>query len=89
MQDLLDLDRAGLADLLAGWGQPAFRAKQLHGWLYERGEADFGAMLNLPAALRQRLSDEATAGTLQVATEQTSRDGTIKRLYRLPDGQLI
>ena len=46
-------------------------------------------MGNLPKALRARLASEAVAGTLQVDTEQQSRDGTRKRLYRLPDGQLI
>ena len=87
--NLAEYDQAGLEGLLASWGLPRFRAKQLHGWLYARGVADFDAMGNLPAALRDRLAAEAAAGTLAIDTEQQSRDGTVKRLYRLPDGQLI
>ena len=89
MHNLAEYDRDALRTLLQEWGQPAFRAKQLHGWLYDRGVADFAAMTNLPAGLRSRLADEARAGTLSVDTEQRSADGTVKRLYRLPDGQLI
>jgi 23S rRNA (adenine2503-C2)-methyltransferase len=46
-------------------------------------------MTNLPKSLRQRLAEETTLGTLDIAAEQSSKDGTTKRLYRLDDGQLI
>lgn len=87
--DLFALDAEGLAALMKAWGQPAFRAKQLHKWIHERFAGAFADMTDLPAALRQRLEAEARLGVLEIAEEQTSRDGTIKRLYRLPDGQLI
>ncbi len=89
MIDLYALTPAELRALLTSWGQPGFRAKQLTGWLYEQGVTDFAQMSNLPAALRQRLAAQCSAGSLTVDTEQVSTDGTIKRLYRLPDGQLI
>lgn len=91
MSDRLDL-LADLPTLQAGlkaWGQPAFRAKQIRQWIYEKGVTDPAGMSNLPAALRDRLSTDATVGTLAVAAEQTSTDGTIKRLYRLPEGQVV
>lgn len=89
MIHLVDLDRTGLQDLLASWGQPRFRGKQLHDWLYNQGVTDFEAMGNLPRSLRDRLAAETTATRLTVSTAQHSKDGTEKRLYRLPDGQLI
>lgn len=56
-------------------------------------------MVNLPKKLRddlQRFSyqtttknDSTDGGALQVAAEAVSTDGTIKRAYRLWDGQLI
>jgi len=46
-------------------------------------------MSDLPKALRDRLRSQTTLGTLSLTEEQTSSDGTVKRLYRLPDGQLI
>jgi 23S rRNA (adenine2503-C2)-methyltransferase len=87
--DLYDLDRAGVETLLAGWGEPAFRARQLWDWLYLQRAASFDAMTNLAKSLRDRLAAETRLGVLDVETELESADGTVKRLYRLPDGELI
>ncbi len=89
MTDLLALDPAALAALAKDLGQPAFRGKQLHKWLYDKGATRVADMTDLPKALRAALDQQATIGTLQQVTEQQSADGTQKRLYRLPDGQLI
>jgi 23S rRNA (adenine2503-C2)-methyltransferase len=88
----LDLAAGTVDDLAAGlkaMGEPAFRAKQIRRHLFERGVRDVAEMTDLPAALRARLVSEATIGTTSVAAEQKSQDGTIKRLLRLHDGQLI
>ena len=87
--DLFALDLPALTALLAGWGEPAFRAKQLHAWIHERKAPTFAAMTDLPARLRERLVADCRLGVLEIASEQQSADGTRKRLYRLPDGQLI
>ncbi|MFT4977162.1 MAG: 23S rRNA (adenine2503-C2)-methyltransferase, partial [Myxococcota bacterium] len=87
--DLYTLDEAALAELLVSWGQPRFRAKQLWRWMYEGGASRFEEMTNLPRALRTLLDERASLGVLSISTEQISRDGTVKRLYRLHDGQLI
>jgi len=87
--NLYDLTQEELTRLLEGWGEPAYRARQLWAWMYERRARSFDAMTNLPARLRERLSAETALGTLVLEAEQVSHDGTIKRLYRLADGQLI
>ena len=87
--NLYDLTFDELAGLLAEWGEPKFRARQLWDWLYDKHVNSFDAMLNLPGALRERLKAETQLGVLELVTEQVSNDGTVKRLYRLPDGQLI
>jgi 23S rRNA (adenine2503-C2)-methyltransferase len=89
MTNLYELTQAQLADLLQTWGEPAFRAKQIWEWLYDKRAASFDEMTNLPHKLRQRLMAETRLGTLETVAERTSHDGTIKRLYRLHDGQLI
>jgi 23S rRNA (adenine2503-C2)-methyltransferase len=89
MINLYALSLAELTALLTDWGEPKFRAKQLYEWLYDKRVTDFDAMTNLPQSLRDRLQAEATLGTLTMRTEQASDDGTRKRLYQLPDGQLI
>ncbi len=89
MTNLYNLTQDDLAALLKAWGQPKFRAKQVWEWLYTHRVADFNDMTNLPKALRERLAAETTLGTLRLVTEQRSRDGTIKRVYALPDGKMI
>lgn len=89
MIDLYSLTLEQLADLLESWGEPRFRAKQIWTWLYEKRVASLDAMSDLPKKLRERLNAETQLGTLDVETELSSADGTLKRLYRLADGQLI
>jgi 23S rRNA (adenine2503-C2)-methyltransferase len=89
MIDLYELTEDELATLLKSWGEPNFRVKQLWDWLYEKRVSSFDEMTNLSKGLRERLKAEAKLGSLETVTEQASRDGTVKRLYKLPDGQLI
>ena len=89
MRNLLELNQPDLVALLAEWGQPKFRAAQIMAWIYERQVTDFAAMTNLPQTLRTRLATELCVGALTLEREQRSRDGTLKRVFRLADGQLI
>lgn len=89
MQDLYALDAVALRAFVASLGEKPFRGDQVRRWLYERGATSFEEMSDLPAAFRSRLAEVATLGTLVVDADIPSRDGTIKRLYRLPDGQAI
>lgn len=89
LTNIYGLRDAELHSLLAEWGQPKFRVKQLKSFLYDKGVDDFDAMHNLPKALRQRLREHTTLGEMCVETEQHSRDGTRKRLWRCADGSLI
>lgn len=89
MLNLYDLTQGQLAQHLAEWGEPKFRAKQLWEWLYNKQVSTVDEMTNLPKGLRERLKAETVLGQLELVTEQTSRDGTLKRLHRLPDAQLI
>jgi 23S rRNA (adenine2503-C2)-methyltransferase len=89
MINLYELDRAALETLLKDWGQPAFRAGQVWEWVFEKRAESFDEMTNLPKALRERLAAETRLGSLEIVAEQSSKDGTVKRLYKLTDGQLI
>ncbi|NDJ87512.1 MAG: 23S rRNA (adenine(2503)-C(2))-methyltransferase RlmN [Chloroflexi bacterium] len=89
MIHLYDLSFDELAELVAEYGQPAYRATQIWHWLYTAKAGAIDDMTNLPKALRQRLAATARVGCMAVVAEQTAHDGTHKRLYRLPDGQLI
>ena len=50
------MDLAAMTAMLQRQGQPAFRAKQLFQWVYEKGAQDFDAMTNLPSELRAWLA---------------------------------
>jgi 23S rRNA (adenine2503-C2)-methyltransferase len=89
MLNLYELNQTQMGDLITAWGEPRFRAKQIWSWLYEKRVSSFEAMTNLSKNLRARLEAETTLGQLQIVAEQSSLDGTVKRLYRLHDGQLI
>lgn len=77
-------------DELKGWlserGYPAFRAKQIFHWVYQRRITDFGEMSDLPKAMREELSRSMKIWAASEAAVQTSKDGTDKLLVRLADG---
>jgi len=87
--NLLDLNPDQLAALMRDWEQPAYRANQIWEWLYQHKATDIADMTNLPKALRERLDQFATIGNHTIETERQAQDGTIKRLYRLHDGQFV
>jgi 23S rRNA (adenine2503-C2)-methyltransferase len=88
--DLYDLSLAQLTDLLAGWGEPAFRARQLYRQLYVHLAADFASMTDLSKALRERLAAETRIGSLERTKLLQGDDGmTRKALFKLPDGSPV
>ena len=87
--NLMTIPLPEMEDLVVAWGFPKFRAKQIQGWIRDKGVSDFDDMNNLPKKLRQTLAEHARVGSLELAVQADSKDGTIKRAYRLHDGQLI
>ena len=88
--NLYDLNKDELTALLKEWSEPAYRANQVYEWLYKHKVSSVDQMKNIPKALRERLTAETQIGNMEKTAEQHSIDGqTIKRLFKLPDGQLI
>lgn len=74
---------------LSELGEPRFRTEQLFRWLHT-GAEDFSVMTNLPALLRDKLSELAyIAGVKTVKKFCSQLDGTVKYLYKLYDGEYI
>ncbi|MBM0276586.1 23S rRNA (adenine(2503)-C(2))-methyltransferase RlmN [Micromonospora tarensis] len=89
-QHLADLDLAGRQALVAGLGEPAFRAKQVSNHYFGRLVRDPQAMTDLPAATRERLADTLLPPLLTPVRELACDDGaTRKALWRLHDGALV
>ena len=78
-----------MGEVLKAWGQPAFRAKQVFTWLH-KGVGSYQEMTNLPQSLRQQLEESYPLYRPQVVRKQQSqKDGTIKYLWRLSDGNCV
>ena len=73
----------------AALGQPAYRARQVAQWLYEKRVNSFALMSDLPAALRDELSESFSFDELTTVRVLGSEDTTRKFLFRLADGALI
>jgi 23S rRNA (adenine2503-C2)-methyltransferase len=87
--NLFGMGQDALATLAAERGEPAFRARQVHGWLYRRRVRDVSAMANLPKAFRLALAEQFEVRWPEVADRALSFDGTRKYLFRLDDGATI
>jgi 23S rRNA (adenine2503-C2)-methyltransferase len=85
-----DLTLPELAVRLSALGQPAYRARQLFEWIYHRLTTDYAAMTNLPAPLRDELTDSLPIATMRPVREISTDGGeTIKTLYQTFDGQFV
>ena len=88
-QDIKSMTLAQMQEAFAAMGEPKFRAKQVFVWLH-KGAASFDEMTNLSLPLRRRL-DELYYITVPkaVRVQRSKKDGTIKYLWRLRDGNCV
>ena len=90
MIDLLNLTFEELTAFVQGdLGQPPFRAKQLWKWLWGKRARAFADMSDLSLQLRSALEERAVITWPEIADTQTSKDGTVKFLLRLADGESV
>ena len=89
MNHLKSMTQAEISQVLKDLGQPAFRAKQVYTWLH-KGVRSYEEMTNLPKALRDILAEKYPILAPQVVRKQQSqKDGTIKYLWKLSDGNCV
>ena len=87
--NLKNLTLPELAETIKALGQPPFRAKQVYSWLH-KGVRSYEEMTNLPQNLRDRLGQDYPIQAPTVVRRQESRkDGTIKYLWQLSDGNCV
>lgn len=87
--NLKSMTMAEIGTVLKELGQPAFRAKQVFTWLH-KGVRSYDEMSNLPQNLRTELQSRYPICTPEVVRKQESqKDGTIKYLWRLADGNCV
>ncbi len=83
-------DQATVVQTLAGLHEPAWRARQVQGAVWQPYVDGFASIQQLPARLRQALDAELQFSTVTVDVEAMADAGlTVKLLCRLADGQTV
>jgi 23S rRNA (adenine2503-C2)-methyltransferase len=82
------MDLELLDQTLAAHGQPAFRARQVWAWA-AKGAQGYEEMTNLPASLRESLTQELPFSTLELRERRQASDGTVKALFATADGRAL
>jgi 23S rRNA (adenine2503-C2)-methyltransferase len=87
MIGLLSMDMPQLENIVEELGEKKFAAKQLRSWLCKG--VPFEEMTNLSKTLREKLKERYCEGYARIAKKLTSKDGTVKYLLEMMDGNLI
>lgn len=87
--DIRNLQDEELKNLVQALDEPAFRARQIHQWLWQKGVTSFDEMTNLSQEFRNKLNDSFQFQPIIEDMRQFSSDGTIKTRYNLYDGNKV
>ncbi len=77
-----------LTEWVQSQGQPAYRGKQLHQWIYERGARSLADITVFPKQWRAE-TEAVNIGRSTIHLRSLAPDDTVKFLLRLADGHLI
>lgn len=89
MKNIKDYDLEDLKRELVDIGEKPFRADQIFKWIYQEKVKNFDDMTNISLELRDKLKDNYTMCNYQILKKQESKDGTIKYLFDVLDGNAI
>lgn len=89
MKNIKDYDLEELKNELKNMGEKPFRAEQIFKWLYQEKVKSFDEMTNLSLELRDKLKENYTMCNFKILKKQESKDGTVKYLFDVLDGNAI
>lgn len=89
VKNIKDYDLEELKNELKEIGEKPFRAEQIFKWLYQDKVKEFDEMTNLSLQLREKLKQNYTMCNYKILKKQKSKDGTIKYLFDVLDGNAI
>jgi 23S rRNA (adenine2503-C2)-methyltransferase len=69
-------------------GQPSYRGKQLHDWIYNKGVRSLADISVFPKNWRSELAD-IPIGRSSLHYRSVAPDGTVKYLLKLSDGEIV
>lgn len=88
-ENFRNLSKEEIAQWLESRGEKAFRARQVHEWLWQKGARSFDTMSNLSKPLREKLKEDFDFNSLRVDLRQESKDTTIKIRFKTYDGYFV
>ena len=89
MKNIKDYNLEELKQELVNLGEKPFRAEQIFKWLFQEKVKSFDDMTNISLELREKLKKEYTICNFNILKKQESKDGTIKYLFDVLDGNAI
>lgn len=88
-RDFLGMTLAQLKEAVTEVGMPAFTAKQIADWVYNKRVDTIDAMTNISQKNREKLKETFEVGIRPPVEAMRSIDGTIKYLYRVNDNRYV
>lgn len=89
MKNIKNYNLNELKEELKNLEEKPFRAEQIFKWLYQEKVKSFDEMTNLSLELREKLKENYTMCNFKILRKQESKDGTIKYLFDVLDGNAI
>ena len=89
MYNLYDYSLPKLEELVVSFGEKKFRATQIFKWIYKRKIYNFDEMSDISKEFREMLKKDFCLKKPEIFTKQVSKDGTIKLLLSLEDGDKV
>ncbi len=87
--ELLGMGIKELEDFMDSIGEPRYRGRQVHKWIYKKAVSSFYDMSDLSRDLRTKLDELARISIPRVLKQRASIDGTRKFLMELEDKKRI
>ena len=90
IHNLLGLSVEQLEQWVESEGEKAFRARQIHQWIYQKGAKDLTSITVLPKLWRNSLEEKGIQiGRLHEASRSIAMDKTMKLLLQTVDGEYV
>lgn len=89
MKNLRHIPLEEIEQTMQAWGEPKFRAAQIHDWIWKKHAGSIEEMSNLSKKLRDKLHEAYHIPKVTIDHSQYSNDGTIKSRLKLHDNRFI
>ncbi len=89
MKNIKDYNLEELKQELVEIEEKPFRAEQIFKWIHQEKVKEFEEMTNISIELRKKLKEKYTICNYKIIKKQESKDGTIKYLFDVLDGNAI